>query len=374
MDGNREEALSNLIELSEKQGYITFDDIINSSENFGLSIRDVDWLSNSITTKGTIIYDEKPSMNKISEVGEFDDFAHGDYNAIFNRVIELDDTLEPFINEAKSIIPPQYREMAELKYQVSEGNQYARDRMIEMHLRMAVKIALQRTQTLDLDIADAISCACIGLINAVDKYDPDGFGAFGPYAALWMQQLLGRESPTKRPLIYYPVHKKEGYYTMYPLMKERGCLECENIGQCRELLDMICNKLGCSNEQAEDVINACVPFTLVGAFFENINDFKKHQEGRKIVIHNDLIAKDDLFEMVAGDLQQLSITALLRDLKEREREIIIARYGLDGTEVKTLEEVGRIHGLTRERIRQIEAKTLKKLRNHVRSKKLIDFL
>ncbi|WP_418790943.1 sigma-70 family RNA polymerase sigma factor [Phosphitispora sp. TUW77] len=374
MDGNREEALSNLIELSQRQGYITFDDIIESSENFGLPIQDVDWLSNSITTKGIIIYDEKPSMSRMSEDGEFDDFAHGDYETIFDRVISLDETLEPFINEARSIIPPQYREIAQLKYQVVEGNRHARNRMIEMHLRMAEKIALQRTEVLDLDIADSISCACLGLINAVDKYDPDKLGAFGSYAALWMQQLLGRESPTKRPLIYYPVHKKEGYYTMYPMIKERGCLECEDIGQCRKLLDMICNKLGCTNEQAEDVIEACIPLESLDLFLENIDEYEKRQEECEVEVPKDLVARDDLFEMVAGDLLKDYVVDLLGDLKDREREILIARYGLGGTEEKTLEEVGGMYGVTRERIRQIEAKALGKLRNPIRLKKLKDFL
>lgn len=374
MGVNREEALSNLIKLSEQQGYITFDDIIDSSDKFSLPISDVDWLSNSITTKGIIIYDEKPSTSRIYDEDEFDDFAHGDYDAIFDKVLELNETLEPFINEIKSILPPQYREIAQLKYQVQEGNRHARDRMIEMHLRMAVKIALQRTETFDLDIVDAISCACIGLINAVDKYNPDSFSVFGSYASLWMQQLLGRESPTRRPLMYYPVHKKEGYYTMYPLMKERGCVQCEDIGQCRTLSEMICDKIGCTDEQAEDVIEACIPFEPIDMFFENISVIEKHGGKNKIVFPEDLIATDDLFEKVEGSLLQDYITILLGDLKDRERKIIIERYGLNGKKEKTLEEVGRMYGLTRERIRQIENKALKKLRNPIRSKKLRDFI
>lgn len=65
---------------------------------------------------------------------------------------------------------------------------------------------------------------------------------------------------------------------MYPLTKERGCLECEDIGQCRKLLDMICNKLGCTNEQAENVIEACIPLESIDLFLENIDDFGKRQE------------------------------------------------------------------------------------------------
>jgi len=370
---NREEALSTLIELSEQQGYLTYDDIIDNSDKFGLPIQDVDWLSNSITIKGIIIYDERPSTSRITEDDEFDDFAHGNYDIVFERVIELDESLKPFIDEVKSIMPPQYREIAHLKYQIQEGNQHARDRMIEMHLRMAIKIALQRTEAFDLDITDAISCACIGLITAVDKYDPDSFGAFGSYAALWIQQLLGRESPTKRPLMYYPVHKKEGYYTIYPIMKKRGCLQCGNIGRCRKLREMICDKLECSNEQAEDIIGACMPFETINTFLENMDVCEKHFDIEGFITANEFIVEDDLFEMVACKQLKKYIAVMLADLKEKEREIIIARYGLNCTEGKTLEEVGGMYGVTRERIRQIEAKVLQKLRNPIRSKRIQDF-
>lgn len=374
MNGNRAEVLSDLIELSEQQGYITLDDVIDESDKVGLSIQDLDWLSNLITTKGIIIYDKKSSTNGISEDDDFDDFSHRDYNKIFGKVIEADEALELFINEVKSILPPQYREIAQLKYQVQEGNRYARERMIEMHLRMAVKIALQRTEAFDLDIVDAISYAYIGLINAVDRYDPDTSGAFGSYAAIWIQQILGRESPTQRPLMYYPVHKKEGYYTMYSLIKEKGCLQCKNIYQCRKLLKIVCDKLGCNDKQANDVIEACIPFESIDVFVDNINELGKDQEECDRVTPKELISEDDLFEIVSGNLLQCYITGLLRKLKNREREIIIARYGLYGTEEKTLEEVGKMYGLTRERIRQIEVKVLKKLGIYARLKGLREFL
>ena len=140
-----------------------------------LSIQDFDWLSGTIATHGIIIYDEAPiSFTTVnSEDDEYDDYAQCDYEAVYNRIIELDDSLELFITKIRNIMPPQWRELTQLKYQAFEGNQHARERMIEMHLRVAMKIALQRVENYDMDIQDAISEACIGLVNAVDKYNPD---------------------------------------------------------------------------------------------------------------------------------------------------------------------------------------------------------
>lgn len=80
--------------------------------------------------------------------------------------------------------------------------------MIEMHLRIALRIALQRSETYDMDLEDAIGYACIGLIIAVDKYDPDTSGPFSSYATLWILQNISREQSTQRKLVYYPVHKR----------------------------------------------------------------------------------------------------------------------------------------------------------------------
>ena len=104
--------------------------------------------------------------------------------------------------------------MDQLKYQVQEGNLYARERMIQMHLRFAVRIALQRAETYDCEIADTLQEACIGLIMAVDRYDPDSHGLFGSYASLWILQNIGRAQATQILLLYYRIHKKEGDFTM----------------------------------------------------------------------------------------------------------------------------------------------------------------
>ena len=145
-----ESALANLIQLSSEKGFLVFDDIYDEADKWALSIRDVDYLSSSIVTRGILVYDEAPVTNASGSSGDdYDDYAQRDYEAVFNRVIELDPDLEDFINAVRAVVPPQAREMDQLKYQVQEGNLYARERVIQMHLRFAVRIALQRAEIYD---------------------------------------------------------------------------------------------------------------------------------------------------------------------------------------------------------------------------------
>ena len=186
---NRQDAYSHLLDLAARNGYIIFDDIVDAAERWSLPLSDVDWLSNSITTRGVLVYDEAPDKsNRVSEEDEYDDYAQSDYDTVFGRIIELEPSLEPFVNEVRQIKPPQYKELSGIIYQAKEGNEYAKNRIVEMHLRIALRSALQRSEQYDADLIDCVGDACVGLLVAVDKYDPDTSGPFGSYASLWMLQ------------------------------------------------------------------------------------------------------------------------------------------------------------------------------------------
>ena len=283
-----ESALANLIQISSEKGFLVFDDIYDVAEKWDLSIRDVDYLSSSIATRGILVYDEAPVTNAAGSSSEdnYDDYAQRDYEVVFDRVIELDPGLEDFINTVRAVVPPQAREMDQLKYQVQEGNLYARERVIQMHLRFAVRIALQRAETYDTEIADTLQEACLGLIMAVDRYDPDSSGPFGSYASLWILQNIGRAQATQRPAVYYPVHKKEGYFTMYPILKENGCLNSD-IWADKNVGKLIQDRLGCGDDQAEDIINQSMPIESLDDIYEM---FLKNIEKDEI--------QEDVFEYI----------------------------------------------------------------------------
>lgn len=384
---SRQDAYAYLLNLAAQQGYITFDSIIDAADRWQLHINDVDWLSNSISTRGILVYDVAPEkINRVKNEDEYEDYAQSDYEAVFNKVVELDPSLGAFIEEIRRIKPPQYKELSGIVYQAKEGNEYARNRIVEMHLRMAVRIGLQRAEQYEADLVDCIGDACIGLITAVDRYDPDTSGPFSSYASLWILQNVSREQKTKRPDVYYPVHKKEQFFMMYPIVKERGCTACEKVWTCGKVRDMIQNRLNCSNEQTEDVILQSMPFeslemTYVGSFepesdvFDFETDvFEKHSNAFNRLLAEKLAVPSNLTDEIEKEDMKNKVNAVLITLTDREQKVIRDRFGFDNGREKTLEEVGMDFGVTRERIRQIESKVMKKLSHSFRLKRLQEYI
>lgn len=369
----RQDAYEKLLSIAEKQGYLTLDDIMDIAGESALPLNDVDWLSNSVITRGILVYDEKPHKeNIVTADEEYDDFAQTDYNAMFERIVKTEPSLAMFVNEIKNIKPPQAGELNRLIYQAQEGNTYARNRIAKMHLRVALKIALQRAEQFEADLIDCVGDACVGLLTAIDRYDPSANGAFLSYASLWMLQNISREQPSQRPQVYYPVHKKEQYFTMYPMLRKEGCVDCKKILECRKVRELICKRLECSNEQTQDVIWQIIPFIsyeqlIEEMFFSYHNIFEKHYDKDGIRFVCDLLKYDDSEDIVIYEDMKKTIGHILNTLKERESAVLRRRFGfIDGRE-RTLEEIGKEFGITRERVRQIEVKALRKLRHPSRS-------
>ena len=368
----RQEALQKMLSLAASQGYITFDEIMQYSDEYELSLQDFDWITNTITTRGILVYDTPPTQRQeVDEDEDFGDYAQIDYDAIYNEIIQIDPGQVELVNEVRSIIPPQYREVSQLKYLVKEGNEHARQRMIEMHLRHALRLALQRTKQYDMEFADAIDTAVMGLIIAVDRYDPDTSGPFASYASLWILQTMGREQATQNPLMYFPVHRKELYFNIYPTLKRYGCIECPDLSACPKAAQMMVDRTGCTSEQVPDILRMVVPFESLDMYFKNIElcfeDNPCFYKTHRILSYD---GEEQLIEEISGILMKEQIMDVLDTLTPREEKVLRLRHGLDGDEEKTLEEIGQMFKLTRERIRQIESKAIRKLRHPSRQKKL----
>ena len=369
----RQEALQKMLSLAASQGYITFDEIMQCSDEYELSLQDFDWITNTITTRGILVYDTPPTQRQeVDEDEDFGDYAQIDYDAIYNEIIQIDPGQEELVNEVRSIIPPQYREVSQLKYLVKEGNEHARQRMIEMHLRHALRLALQRTKQYDMEFADAVDTAVMGLIIAVDRYDPDTSGPFASYASLWILQTMGREQATQNPLMYFPVHRKELYFNVYPMLKRYGCIECPDIFVCSKAKQMIIERTGCSEENATDILRMIIPFDSLDMYIEDTEDLSEDTiyttRAQKIL---SIDGESQVLDEVSWSLLEEQIMDVLDTLTPKEEKVLRLRYGLvaDNREM-TLEEVGKVFNVTRERIRQIEAKAIRKLRHPSRSKRI----
>lgn len=344
------------------------DDIMFAADKWGLPLNDVDWLSNSIASRGILVYDEDPEKeNKIqSQDEDYADYAQSDYEKVYDRVVELEPSLEPFIEDVKKIKPAQFKELSRLIYQAKEGNAYARTRILEAHIRVAIRIGLQRAEQYDADLIDCIGDACIGLIMAFERFNPDTNGPFGSYASYWMYQYMSREQRTQRPEIYYPAHKKEKYFSIYPMLKDKGCTSCDKAWRCEKARRIVQEELYCTREQAEDVILQTLPLDSLdfivekgmeseeGDFTENYSLFQKALE--------ELTDQRDFVTDIELNFLRKDIDEMMKTMTERERKVLRDRYGFDDGIEKTLEEVGRELNVTRERVRQIESKAIRKFR------------
>lgn len=356
-----------LIIKAEKIGFLTFDDIMDLSDTYSLSVSEVDQLSEALEIRGIIIYETAPSRK---DIDHFEDYSRIDYEAIFKEIISLSPELEYVVGLIKKLPPPQYGEISSLVAQANAGNAYARERLILIHLRMVLKIALSMAKAHQYNIADAVSAGFVGLIIAVDKFDPDGFSAFQSYASLWIQQNINRECNPAWIEYYFPAHYKE---KMLPIFERYHAKIGENYvtsHSCANLISEISNELDISVEQVEEYLNTAL-HQAEGHLF--LADFWEETEEPSVYPQELIQTGDLLFERVSASAARTALLTALDSLSPKEANVIRLRTGFDDGQSLTLEEIGSVYGVSRERIRQIEAKALRKLSHPIRAKKLKDF-
>ena len=248
--------------------------------------------------------------------------------------------------------------LAKLK---AEGDVQAKERLIEANLRLVVSIAKRYTGR-GMSFLDLVQEGNLGLIKGVEKFDYTKGYKLSTYATWWIRQSVTRALADQARTIRVPVHMVE---TINKMSKMQRKLTLElgyepSVSELASALDM-------TEEKVMEIMQiAREPASLETPIGEeddsNLGDF---------VADNNAVTPEGNVEAV---MLREHIDALLEDLKERERQVIILRFGLLDGHPRTLEEVGREFNVTRERIRQIEAKALRKLRNPVRSKRIRDFL
>lgn len=341
-----------------KHGYVTESHVFEAIQRYEISLLDVDRVLELLLAKGVIIRDEMPDTDEESD-DEYDK-AKTDYEAVFVRIESLEPQLADLMSYIRTIKPPQFREWNTLLPQAQNGNKFARTRIFEMYMRSTVKIALQFAQKYEQPISDTIQNGFIGLYLAIDKFEFGKQDVFPQYYPFWVMQQIRREAEVVNPTVYYPVHAKDKLFSIFGIVREHYCDECSEKSICPCLVEEVSSILECDAQEAAEYIMALTPFESLDEMYDD--DTMPHIPAlEELHMFEDIIDRKDLRIIVQKELEHL---------KPKEKLVLEHRFGLDGYEERTLEEVGKILGVTRERVRQIESKALRRLGHPARSKKL----
>ena len=354
-----EEKKDELLKLGEKQGFITFAQLAKALQQYDVDSDKLDSLYNTFVEHNIEIIaddeeDESGKKGSKEEVKILDDSE-------ITKDVNINDPVRMYLKEIGRISLLSAEEERELSIRSAQGDEMAKNKLAESNLRLVVSIA-KRYVGRGLLFLDLIQEGNMGLMKAVEKFDYDKGYKFSTYATWWIRQAITRALADQARTIRVPVHMVETINKMVRIQRQMT-LELNREPTEEE----IAKKMGITVEKVREVIKISQdPVSLetpigeeddshLGDFLPDINSMSPE-------------------EYATNEILKEEIKNVLMTLQEREQEVLELRFGLiDGTS-HTLEEVGKRFNVTRERIRQIEAKALRKLRHPSRAKKLKDFL
>jgi RNA polymerase primary sigma factor len=365
MNTDKKSAIRELIELGKKKGQLTETEITDAIEEIDFDPEQMEKLYDTIESQNIEIIDDldDQSLEDIS-VDDIETELQKDKDLkspATTEGIAIDDPVKVYLKEIGRVPLLSGEEEIDLARRMANGDMSARKRLAEANLRLVVSIA-KRYVGRGMHFLDLIQEGNLGLIKAVEKFDYTKGYKFSTYATWWIRQAITRAIADQARTIRIPVHMVE---TINKVVRvERQLLQ--ELGR-QPQANEIAAQMGMSVEKVREIMKvAQEPVSLETPIGEeedsHLGDFIPDDEAPAPAD----AASHTLLREQLGDV--------LKTLTPREEKVLRLRFGLDDGRPRTLEEVGKEFNVTRERIRQIEAKALRKLRHPSRSKKLKDFL
>ncbi len=352
--GERKE---DLIKLGlEKEGKLTYEELANALKGLDLDADSLDELYNALSDNKIKVVAEKED-----EDGEKEGKELVEPDEILTKNLTIDDPVRMYLKEIGQIKLLTMQEELDIADQIIAGDLSAKSRLAEANLRLVVSIAKRYTGR-GMLFLDLIQEGNIGLMKAVEKFDVEKGFKFSTYATWWIRQSITRAIADQARTIRVPVHMVETINKLARIQRQMT-LELDREPSEEELA----KKMGVPVEKIRDIAKISQePVSLETPIGEeedsHLGDFVPDERN---------LSPE---EYATNEMLKDEIGSVLETLTEREEKVVKLRFGLEDGRSRTLEEVGQMFGVTRERIRQIEAKALRKLRHPSRAKKLKDYL
>ena len=368
-----EQAVEEIMRLTENTGNeITLAEIGEHLSRIKLNKDQIDEVYDLVEKNGISIVDTRePNGNELEDVEEDEvDVDNGlvlktngeiDVDATVPKSLPTDDAVRMYLKEIGKVPLLTGAEERELAIRMEQGDEEAKKKLCESNLRLVVSIA-KRYLNRGLSFLDLIQEGNLGLIKAVDKFDYTKGYKFSTYATWWIRQAITRSIADQARTIRIPVHMVETINKLIRISRQL----LQELGR-EPTSEEIAKEMGITVEKVREIKKISQdPVSLETPIGE--------EEDSHL---GDFIPDDDVpapVEAAAYSMLKEQLMEVLDTLSDREKKVLMLRFGLEDGRPRTLEEVGKEFNVTRERIRQIEAKALRKLRHPSRSKKLRDYL